>query len=220
MILFFALTGCGVERPEMEEGMAGEPSLEEMEEEIRYNLHIRLLSGYYTNAESIDQVVDLLSDEYEPETIRPAAVRLAESLTAELIEGSRSWPSVTDCDRLDRAFAALESGGIIARQNFSCCGTCGAGEIWEEMEAQRERGREIRGYAFFHEQDTDSAVEGYGLYLSYGSTEEDEGPALQIAQEIVNALKNEGLQTDWDGTWEKRIGVELNWKKRGPWLVS
>ena len=28
----------------------------------------------------------------------------------------------------------LEAEGVIARQNFTCCGSCGAIEIWDEIE--------------------------------------------------------------------------------------
>jgi len=38
-----------------------------------------------------------------------------------LLDAQREWPSVTDCDRLDRAFADLNGRGIVARQNFACC---------------------------------------------------------------------------------------------------
>lgn len=68
---------------------------------------------------------------------------------------------------------------------------------------------EVRGYTFYHKQATESAVEGYGLYLHYGALEEGEGPALRIANEIVDALQRHGLRTEWDGTWSKAIKVQL-----------
>ena len=125
-----------------------------------------------------------------------------------------SWTAPTDCDRLDAAFAALEKSGIVARQNFSCCGSCGAGEIVDEMETVQEAGATVRGYVFYHEQDTDGAVERGGLYLNYGSAEEEEMPALRIGHEIVAALQQQGLTVVWDGTWEKRIHVDLDWQRR------
>jgi hypothetical protein len=150
--------------------------------------------------------------------LRRLAPRLLREALAEQAEFQRSWPSRTDCDRLDAAFAALEADGVIARQNFSCCGTCGSGEIWDEIEEAQKEGRPARGYAFFHMQDTESAVEGYGLCLNYGACEEGEAAAVAVGRDIVAALTAQGLQTDWDGSHAKRIGVSLDWKKRrGRW---
>lgn len=74
----------------------------------------------------------------------------------------------------------------------------------------------VRGYTFYHMQGTESAVEGYGLYLYYGAVEEGEGPALRVANEIVDALERQGLNTEWDGTLSNAIEVQLNWKRRLP----
>lgn len=51
----------------------------------------------------------------------------------------------------------------MARQNFTCCQTCGLAEIDDEIEVVRAEGRPVRGYAFFHQQDTAGAVEGGSL---------------------------------------------------------
>jgi hypothetical protein len=125
-----------------------------------------------------------------------------------------NWPPVTDYDRLRVAFERLESAGIVTRQDFTCCGTCGAGAIVGEIEIARAGGRAIRGYTFFHMQDTEAAVEGHGLCLAYGATEEGEVPALAVAREVIETLKAEGLKTQWDGTWHQRISVALDWKRR------
>ncbi|GAA3642822.1 hypothetical protein GCM10022267_31820 [Lentzea roselyniae] len=38
----------------------------------------------------------------------------------------------TDPERLTRAFAALREAGITARENFTCCRSCGESEIGGE----------------------------------------------------------------------------------------
>jgi hypothetical protein len=63
-------------------------------------------------------------------------------------------------------------------------------------------------------QDTQSAAEGYGLYLSYGGVEAGEEPALRVGNELIDALQRHGLKTEWDGNWSKRIAVKLDWKRR------
>lgn len=171
-------------------------------------------AGFLEPGEIIDFVVELLAGEAEPEALRAAAVDATmKALEAHSLAQSQ-WPAVTDCDRLDTAFATLETMGIIARQNFSCCGTCGAGEILDEMDAATKQGRKVVGYAFYHAQDTESAADGYGLCLNYGTDQDDEARALEIARQIVDVLEAQGLTTAWDGTWNQRISVSLDWKRR------
>lgn len=158
--------------------------------------------------------MDLLSDEFKTEEIRPLAEARVRIITEKLIEEQKAWPHVTDCDKIDSVFFALGQKGIVCRQDFSCCGSCRSGEIWDEINKESKAGQLVRGYAFYHMQDTESAVEGGGIYLNYGVTEEGELAALRIAHEICDEIRLSGLEVDWDGSWEKRIGVMLEWKRR------
>ncbi|RYD51650.1 MAG: hypothetical protein EOP60_10485 [Sphingomonadales bacterium] len=103
---------------------------------------------------------------------------------------------------------------MIARQNFSCCGTCGSSEIWDEVDAVTQAGGPGHGYVFYHMQDTESAADGEGLYLNYGAGEDGEEAALAVARDVVAELQSHGLRTDWDGSWDQRIHVALDWKRR------
>ncbi|WP_254913857.1 DUF6891 domain-containing protein [Sphingobium sp. Z007] len=165
-----------------------------------------------------DAILTNANDMFEEELPRPLLrVEASAALRAALAEhraAEQGWSDTTDCDRLDAAFAALEEEGVVARQNFTCCGTCGATEIWDEIEAAQEEGVAVEGYAFFHMQDTEAAVEGGGLYLNYGACEEGEAAAVAIGHRIVEQLQAHGLSTGWDGRLEQRIGVALDWKKR------
>jgi hypothetical protein len=71
-----------------------------------------------------------------------------------------------------------------------------------------------RGYTFYHQQDTERAVDGGGVLLTYGATGGTEEASLKIGHEVVAALKAAGLQPVWDGTVRKRIGVPLEWQRR------
>lgn len=78
----------------------------------------------------------------------------------------------------------------------------------------KQAGGPARGYAFYHTQDTEAAADGSGLYLNYGACEEGEAPALEVASAIVAELERHGLATRWNGSWDQRIGVTLDWKRR------
>ena len=125
-----------------------------------------------------------------------------------------AWPEITDCDRLDRAFAALEGAGVIARHNFACCNGCGHYEIPDEVAAAREERRTVDGYVFYHMQDTDRVVEGGELHLRYGGTINvgDE----TIGARIVIALRDAGLTPEWDGDPTKTIQLAIRWQRRSP----
>jgi hypothetical protein len=193
--------------------MADQP-LDDIIDALRERVTAHVAGGFLSPEEIIDATVEAFGDDNGAERLRPAATRLTETALAAHARAEQEWPAVTDCDRLDRAFEELETAGIVARQDFSCCGTCGVGEILDEIEAIVRSGRDVRGYTFYHLQDTEAAVEGHGICLSYGSREHDEAAALAVAREIVSTLQRQGLAPEWPGTWDTRITVPLDWKRR------
>ena len=193
---------------------AANDGIEAVLEDVRQRVNWDVASGFYEAEEIVQGAIDYVRDELPAAQVEPHARRfLAEALAAQTKE-QESWPATTDCDRLDAALAALEQSGIVARQNFSCCGTCGSSQIWDEVDAFEQGGRRAYGYVFYHMQDTESAVDGGGLFLNYGACEEGEEPAIATGRAVVAELERHGLRTDWDGTLEKRIGVAVDWKRR------
>jgi hypothetical protein len=171
-------------------------------------------AGFDTPEEILQAASDYLAGDLDQRRIDLESGPMLERALAAHAAAEAGWPALTDCDRLDAAFAALEQQGVIARQNFSCCGNCGSSEIWGEIDAARDAGDPAYGYAFYHIQDTENAADGGALFLNYGAVDEGEAAALSVAHEIVDALKAKGLETDWDGSWDRRIGVSLDWKRR------
>jgi len=190
------------------------PVTDEALHELRDYIQRDVAAGFRPEGEIAASAVEILADDYDADTLMPHAVRMTSELIAVHKQDQASWPRTTDCDRLDMAFAALERAGVVSRQDFSCCGNCGVGEIQDEMGKVGKTGTRVRGYAFYHMQDTESAVEGGGLYLNYGAVEDGEAAAVEIGKEIAASLKQQGLQVDWDESWAKRIGVKVDWKRR------
>lgn len=183
-------------------------------DDMRSYVRRDVASGFYDRAQILQNAENAFEGELDVDLLRKEAVITVDHALAAHIADQVNWPAVTDCDRLDAAFADLEAEGIVARQNFSCCGSCGAAEIWDEADALEETGKPVDGYAFYHMQDTESAADGYGLYLNYGAAEDGEEAAVAIGHRIVRQLENHGLKTDWDGSIRKRIGLSLDWKRR------
>jgi len=171
-------------------------------------------AGFLSEDEIVEAAIECVSGEAEPETMRSHAVLLTKQALADHFAGQAKWSSPTDCDRLDAAFAELEESGIVSRQNFSCCQNCGSYEIGDEMRKRFDEGLPVRGYTFYHQQDTESAVEGFGLCFAYGSTEEPVESSIAIGNEICNVLRKHDLKPEWDGSIKKRISLRMEWKRR------
>jgi hypothetical protein len=188
-------------------------------EEARGFVRPLVARGNRTFAEALEETVAFFleeHDEADAEAVTKACEAEIEKAFADHIAAQSTWPEVTDCDRLDRAFAALNAGGIVAEHDFTCCQTCGLAEIGEPIQAALDAGIDVSGFTFYHAQDTDSAVEGHGLYLTYGHVDGGETSGVAIGRIIVSALNEAGLETDWDGTIGKRIRVQLDWRRRIP----
>ena len=191
----------------------------EILDELRGFVRSQVVAGFDPAEQIVEDSVELFEDETgDTALLRSAAAGLVREELAAHFAAQRDWPKVTDCDRLDAAFADLDEAGVVSRGNFSCCGTCGVGEIVEEALEVSATGRSVRGYAFYHVQDTEAAVDGYGVWLSYGALvdgdpPQGEGPHLQIAAEVTEQLRARGLHPEWSGSLSDRIRVPLDWKR-------
>ena len=195
-----------------------------MDADLLAHLETLVRSGFQSRAEVIVAMREAIDD--EGVEVDPAALeRAVDDVIAAVRAESRSWPEVTDNDRLDRAFAALTADGVIARQDFACCTSCAQAEIWDEVPDPGA----WRGNVWFHHQDTERAVQGEGLFLGFGAR--DPGSRLRrlfrtdrspmgpddaaIGRQVADALTSAGLPVIWDGRVEHRIQVDpFVWQRR------
>lgn len=174
----------------------------------------------------VESIMDALDLGYDNEDSKLWEKR-AEEYTEELIKRRRAFaaelgitPEMQKNSNLNRAFAALEEEGVIARQNFTCCGTCASAEIWGEMDDSRE----WKGYIYFHQQDTESLAESGGTYIGFGSflaypRDEEKWNILSDAQkEEIRALHEklsvQLLRETVIPVLEKH-GLSVKWKWKG-----
>ncbi|MYQ79420.1 MULTISPECIES: DUF6891 domain-containing protein [unclassified Streptomyces] len=186
----------------------------ELAEEIRAQLEPRvrvLLRGGYETVGTLTEAAEeyLVEDGVRPVS-RDQARELVERLWLERVAEQRGWADeVTDADRLERAFARLDRGGITARENFTCCRSCGMSEIGA---AGRE---DARGFVFFHGQGAEHAAAGHGLALYYGGFQDSPERTAAVGREVAAALGEAGLTVEWDGSPDKAIQLTgLDWRKR------
>lgn len=204
-----------------DDGMANEdrsaPGMDESGEiaDLRADIALRVATGYDAHDAIREYAIQAASDADMGLDDAIVGTMVLEEMRRHAI-AEAAWPATTDNDRLDAAFTAMEADGIVCRQNFACCQTCGNAEIWEDMEAIGDKGVRVDGYAFFHQQDADSAAEGGGVYLAYGANVEryDEKAAERVATRIVRSLGEYDLKSSWSGSAAARIIVHLEWRRR------
>ena len=168
--------------------------------------------------EERERIVEIFCEEmYEPGELDQDEVEAAVDAAIATHESEKaSWPRVTDCDRLDSVFEALNRRGIVALQNAGYTQSDGYDDCGQAYEERTDKERVI-GYCFYHGQDLERAVAGQGLCLAFGpidpKDEETKGP--EVGRIITEELHQAGFQTDWDGTFKTRILVpKLDWKRR------
>jgi hypothetical protein len=171
-------------------------------------VRLRLRCGYDTRADLTQIAEDHLIGSGMQPLSRAQAQRLVDRLWLERVAEQAAWQGVTDPELLTRAFEALDASGITARENFTCCRSCGMAEIGAERE-------DARGFVFFHQQGTESAAQGHGLALYYGGFDGSEDTTTAVGHEVVAALRAAGLSTQWDGSPARSIVVQpLDWRRR------
>lgn len=118
-----------------------------------------------------------------------------------------------DKDKLNHAFRQMRHAGLVARQNFSCCGSCAGYELTTDIVAMPVKKRaKVKGVCFYHRQDNDRLVHGKDLYLGFGPVDSEELgqiglETVQVGRLVTSCLTLAGLAWEWDGTASQRILV-------------
>jgi hypothetical protein len=153
----------------------------------------------------VEATVEYLDGTAAADDVREVAWQVVDAEFAAHLAAQESWPEATDSDRLTLAFRDLDVAGIVARESFTCCNTCGHAEIADEIPRDEKR----RGYVFYHQQDAERAAYGGELWLSYGGRE-----PTAIAGEVVDVLRARGLNPVWGGSPKEKIRLPMDWRRR------
>lgn len=109
---------------------------------------------------------------------------------------------IIDRAKLRRAFRLMRKRGLVARQGFTCCNTCGQSQI------AVENPRPTR-WAFYHKQDAEHLPAG-PLWIGYGSFDADGTQGtdrLEVGAIVRDCLVRAGLEPSWDGDPDMKIMV-------------
>lgn len=117
------------------------------------------------------------------------------------------------CHKVTAAFKAVRKEGLIARQNFKCCGSCAGYDLATQVEKMPEAKRQkVKGAVFYHRQDTQRMMEEECLFLNFGQIDSQEVgevglPTEEVGKIVTRVFKEAGLNVEWDGDKYSRIKV-------------
>ncbi len=164
------------------------------------------------------RLVDIFCEEmYEPgELDRFEVEAQVDAATASLSDEVRSWPQVTDFDRLEAAFSNLNLRGVISL--FDAGNTQSEGyEDFQSALANHVQPSIVKGYCFYHSQDAERAIDGGGLFLAFGPTnpDDEESGGAAIGAIVREELERAGLRVEWSGSFSQRIHLpDFRWQRR------
>jgi hypothetical protein len=165
-------------------------------------------SGFYTPDEVDIVIDDILEEDADEEMLRAAVA----SEIARKSEAEKSWPDITDCDRLDSLCEILENRGILFLQNAGYTISEGHQEAFELLSSLPEHN--FIGYCFYHAQDVDQALDNNKLYLAFEHVDGDIPETLKVGQILREELVRAGYTVNWNGEPNCRISINIDWKRR------
>ena len=183
----------------------------EAEHHIRGELTVLVRGGFQT----IDEIHEWLSEAIEDELGEEDAELLlelkgeADALRKALANEALRWTKPTRNDALEEAFAELAARGILAMENAGYTQSDGWSDVNDAASRLAAEGKAPRGGAFYHGQDLARAIDGHGLYITFGAYEEDDTLAdtksVEVGEQIAAVLRAHGFAVAWDGSVASRI---------------
>lgn len=165
-------------------------------------------SGFYT-PEQVDMMIDDILEEDADEQMLRAAVAPE---FANKKEAEKLWEEFTDCDRLDSLVESLERSKILFLQNAGYTMSDGHQEAFEILSDIPGHG--FIGYCFYHGQDVERVLDSDELYIAFDHIDGDVPAKLKIGQVLKEELEKAGFAVNWDGSPNRRVEVQINWKRR------
>lgn len=197
-------------------------------DEVWHEVHQLVGAGFDNHASLMDRIVATMGEalgigddvtdgsqlDDETRALLGDAIRQA---FVQRFDEMPTWPAVTDCERLQAAFAALGRQGIVALENCGVTQKDGCDRAAQVALVQDELGAVVHdGYCFCHAQDVAHAVAGGGLCLAFGSFRPERGDHPRVVGEaVVRACLDQGLAVDWNRSPDTRIVLPtFSWQRR------
>jgi len=168
--------------------------------------------GGFNSPEDVNQMVSDILEDGANEAMLRQAIKLE---FAKKHKAEKSWPKITDYNRLDMVFSKLRNKGVLCLHNAGMTTQDGHDDSTEALTKYPKS--KFFGYCFYHQQDLDRAITGQGLLLAFDHIKGDVPEKLNIALAIKKELEAAKFKIEWDGTTKTRIKIpQIDWKHRSP----
>ncbi len=183
--------------------------LSEIDEYILEAIKLSVWGGFLSSEEVNQMVSDILEEGANEKMLRKAV----ELEFSKKQKEEKTWPKITDFNRLDAVFSKLKKKGVLCLHNAGMTTSDGHDD---SNEAIRNLPKEkFFGYCFYHQQDLDRAISGQGLFLAFDHVKGDVPEKINVAHAIKKELEAAGFKIKWDGTTTERINIpKIDWKHR------
>jgi hypothetical protein len=132
-------------------------------------------------------------------------------------KAEKTWPKVTDWDRLDQLFQSLRGKGILAEHLAGFTKQDGWEIVFESYKDEGGKRSGITGLCFYTTQDMEGAMEGGGLWLAYGHVSGDGRKGGAVGRLLRDACEDAGFEVEWDGSVRTRLLLKnFRWRRRSP----
>ena len=176
---------------------------------LRAFARVQVRSGYLSDQSVRDEVAEAAREDLSRDAHNAAALA-GEAVDAEitaLVLEQQSWPNTTDVDRLQAAFAELETQGVVVLAAVE--------DHWDAtatLTRLDEAGESAAGVLFFTHTDVWHAVDHGMLELNlwHGDTA-NVAVGDDLLRLVLQTLGQHGLSAKFD---EGRIETTLTWQRR------
>jgi hypothetical protein len=184
------------------------PDTAEARRRLRAFARVQVRSGFLDDATVLDEVTEAAREDLSRR--EDAEVLAAEAVHAEvaaMLSEQAGWPETTDVDRLEAAFDALESAGLVVLRACQ--------DHWDataELTRLDEAGQSVPGVLFFTHTDVWHAVDHGMLELNlwHGDTA-NVTVGDELLRQVLQTLSRHGVSAVFD---EGRIEATLTWQRR------
>jgi hypothetical protein len=187
---------------------------QELKQEALEQMNLDIKFGFLSEPELFESLCDMFYDEpdLDKDWLRTQVTEHYQIRQEE----SKSWPSPTDFDRLDKSFEALAQKSIVCLHNAGYTRQDGEGDSQQAIEKLNQVGINIKGFCYYHSQDLARVVDPQqkDLFLGFDSLAHDEEQTIEIANTIISILAENKFSVTWSGSVEERIEIKnVNWQK-------
>lgn len=172
-------------------------------EELREFARLQVRAGLLGHEAQHREVRDAIAAELAPPDAGEQAAQWLREAEVELRAEQESWVRVTDHDRLEEAFAALDALHIPVLQ--------GVEDHWRARDLLEEE-KGLRGVVWFTQPDVWHAIDEGMLEINlWHATGANAAPGDELLDEVIAVLDRHGLKARFD---EGRIEVSAHWQRR------